>query len=68
MTATTQQTPRHLGLAHILEFVGSRCAREGRTPEQCVAECRRAANRFSVGQLDVVTDEHTGAVIGVTTD
>lgn len=46
--------PRHLRIAHILEFVGARAAAEGRSFEECVELCRRASVRSTMGQLEPV--------------
>lgn len=57
--------PRHLRLAYILDFVGTRASAEGRPFEECLALCRQASTRSAMGQLEVTTDPETGAIVDV---
>ena len=53
-------TPRHLRLAQIMDFVGTRALQEGHAVDACITRCKQLASKFSMGHVEVTTDPGRG--------
>ena len=58
--------PRHVRMAQVIEFVGSRARAEGCAEPEIVAECQKALSAYGGSQIVVETDPSTGDVTNVT--